>query len=85
MDYEGIIIEESLEDTSVLDQVEVLSTDVQPVTGWHQTPWLTQWTLRKVRVAAVRAASLAEAVHSPSTARCFAGARCCFRASIPAT
>ena len=50
MDYEGVIIEESLRDPSVLGRVTILSTRVETVTEWHQTPWLTQWTFLTIRV-----------------------------------
>jgi hypothetical protein len=60
MDYEGIIIEESLEDGSVLDSVEVLETRVEPVTPEHKTPWLAQWTLHTVRVPEARANDVAQ-------------------------
>ena len=50
MDYEGVIIEESLRDPSVLRRLTILSARVEAVTDWHQTPWLTQWTFLTVRV-----------------------------------
>jgi hypothetical protein len=50
MDYEGVIIEESLRDTSVLRRVTILATRVEAVTEWHQTPWLTQWTFLTISV-----------------------------------
>jgi hypothetical protein len=59
MDYEGIIIEESLQDRSVLDAVDILATRVEPVTPQHRTPWLTQWTLHSVRIPEARAAEVA--------------------------
>jgi hypothetical protein len=60
MSYEGIVIEESLEDRSVLRRMQVLSTSVEPVTEDHHTPWLEQWTLHSVRVADVEAREVAE-------------------------
>jgi hypothetical protein len=62
MDYEGVVIEESLETPSVLESVEILSTSIEPVTERHQTPWLRQWTLHTVRIAEGRAQSVAEAI-----------------------
>ena len=50
MDYEGVIIEESLADTAVLRRLTVLSTRTEAVTDWHATPWLAQWTLHSVIV-----------------------------------
>ena len=62
MDYEGVIIEESLEDASVLGSLEVLDTHVEPITPEHRTPWLGQWTLHKVRIPEARAHDVAEAL-----------------------
>jgi hypothetical protein len=62
MDYEGVVIEESLETPSVLEGVEILSTSIEPVTERHQTPWLRQWTFHTVRIAEGRAQSVAEAI-----------------------
>ena len=42
----GDIIEESLTDRSVLSEVTILETRVEPVTEYHRTPWLEQWTFR---------------------------------------
>ncbi len=50
MNYFGTIIEESLEDKSVLGMVKILSTKVEEVEEEHQTPWLKQWTLHKVEI-----------------------------------
>jgi len=48
--YQGIIIEESLEDKDVLKDVEILETNVETVTEKHKTPWLKQWTLHTVEI-----------------------------------
>lgn len=64
MVFTGTIIAESLGDTKVLDQVTIVSTQVEEVTAAHATPWLTQWTLHSVEVsdgAAQRAADLLSA------------------------
>lgn len=50
MNFEGIIIEESLADTKVLQDVEITSTQIEPVTEKHKTPWVKQWTLHAVKV-----------------------------------
>ena len=50
MDYQGVIIEESLRDTAVLRRLTILSTRNDAVTDWHATPWLTQWTFHTVIV-----------------------------------
>ena len=50
MDYKGVIIEESLEDKTVLDTVSIVSTKVEKVTSKHKTPWLSQWTLHTIEI-----------------------------------
>jgi len=44
-DYKGVIIEESLGNKDGIQKVKIISTKVEKVTGEHQTPWLSQWTL----------------------------------------
>jgi hypothetical protein len=56
----GDIIEESLTDHSVLSEVTLLETRVEPVTEYHRTPWLEQWTIHRVAVSEERAAEVAE-------------------------
>lgn len=58
--YGGVIIEESLSDTSVLELVDIASTKVEPVTEHHKTPWLKQWTLHTVEIAEEKADAVAE-------------------------
>lgn len=58
-DFKGIIIEESLADKSVLREVRVTSTKVEPITENHQTPWVKQWTLHTVEIPAGRASGVA--------------------------
>jgi len=60
MDYEGIIIEESLEDRSVLDSVQILDKRVEPISAHHRTPWLERWTLHTVRIPESKARQVAE-------------------------
>jgi hypothetical protein len=62
MDYEGIIIEESLEDRSVLDSLQVLDRKVELTTPHHETPWLSQWTLITVRLPEATAGKVAQAL-----------------------
>jgi len=62
MNFKGVIIEESLEDTSVLNNVKILSTKVELVTNEHKTPWIKQWTLHKIEVPAEKAAEVAEKI-----------------------
>jgi hypothetical protein len=56
----GDIIEESLTDRFVLSEVTILETRVEPVTEYHRTPWLEQWTIHRVAVSEERAAEIAE-------------------------
>lgn len=62
MNYVGVIIEESLEDKSVLRDVKNLSTKVEPVTGHHKTPWIKQWTLHTIEVDEKNARDIAEKI-----------------------
>jgi hypothetical protein len=62
MNFTGIIIAESLADTSVLDDVQVVSTKVESVTQEHKTPWVKQWTLHNVEISADKAAKVAEKI-----------------------
>ena len=62
MNYLGVIIEESLEDKSVLDDVKIVETEVEPVTEKHKTPWINQWTLHTVEIPKNQADSVAEKI-----------------------
>lgn len=62
MNYRGVIIAESLEDPSVLQEVRILETKVEPVTADHKTPWLEQWTLHTVEIPEDRADEVAEKI-----------------------
>ncbi len=62
MNYQGTIIEESLEDKSVLEDVKILSTKVEQVEEGHKTPWLLQWTLHKVEILEDKAKEVAEKI-----------------------
>jgi len=50
MNYQGVIIEESLDDFSILEELKILQTKVEKVTPDHKTPWLKQWTLHTVEI-----------------------------------
>src|SRR3989338_1078992 len=50
MDYKGVIIEESLDNKQVLQNVRIVSTEVETVTKEHNTPYLKQWTLHTVEI-----------------------------------
>ena len=62
MNFTGVIIEESLMDKSVLDDVKIVSTKVEPVTEEHKTPWVKQWTMHDVEIPADKAAEVAEKI-----------------------
>lgn len=50
MNYTGVIIEESLQNISILQEVKILRTTIEQVTSKHKTPWVKQWTLHRVEV-----------------------------------
>lgn len=60
--FKGVIIEESLENKGVLQDVTILETEVKPVTEWHKTPWLKQWTLQTVEFPEDKAESIAQRI-----------------------
>lgn len=62
MTFNGVIIEESLIDNSVLNDVNIISTKVEPVTEHHKTPWVKQWTLYTVEVPEEKAAEVADKI-----------------------
>jgi hypothetical protein len=58
--YTGVIIEESLEDKTLLQEVRILQTKVEEVTAKHATAWLSQWTLHTVTIPDEKAVYIAE-------------------------
>ena len=50
MNYQGVIIEESLEYRAVLNEIKIIKTKISPVVGKHKTPWVRQWTLHTVEI-----------------------------------
>lgn len=62
MDYKGVIIGESLENTRVLQHVKVLETKVEKVTERHKTPWLKKWTLHIVEIPENKARLVAQKI-----------------------
>lgn len=58
--FVGTIIEESLEDASVLKKVRITKTVVEPVTESHKTPWIKSWTLDSVEIPENRASKIAK-------------------------
>lgn len=62
MTFSGVIIEESLADNSVLSDVNIISTKVEPLTEKHKTPWAKQWTLHTVEIPEEKAAEVADKI-----------------------
>lgn len=60
MNYKGVIIKESLDDTSVLKDVKILNTKIEKVVDKHKTPWLKQWTLHTVEISEEKANDVAK-------------------------
>lgn len=60
--FSGVIIEESLEDKSILSQCRILRTEVVPVSETSKTPWIAQWTMHTVEIEEEMAGAFAEAV-----------------------
>ncbi len=62
MNYQGVIIEESLENIGVLQLVKILKTKIDPVTEKHKSPWIKQWTLHTVEVSEEQAEKVAKKI-----------------------
>lgn len=62
MNYQGVIIEESLDDKKVLEKVKILNTEIEEVTENHKTPWINQWTLHTVEIPESEAEKIAEEI-----------------------
>jgi hypothetical protein len=60
MNYKGVIIQESLQDSSLLKDVKILETKIESITLEHKTPWLKQWTLHAVEISEEKAEEVAE-------------------------
>lgn len=58
--FVGVIIEESLEDKSVLTEIKITKTEIEQVTPDHKTPWIKQWTLDTVEIPESKARDIAE-------------------------
>ena len=48
MSYKGVIIEESLSDSGIIKELEIVDTYISKTTARETTPWLEQWTLQTV-------------------------------------
>jgi len=62
MNYQGVIIEESLENKDILKDVKISDTKVEEVVEEHKTPWIKQWTLHTVEIPENQAKSVAERI-----------------------
>jgi len=58
--FNGVIIEESLENKDVLQKVKIIKTKVEEVTKEHKTPWIKQWTLHTVEIPENQADAVAK-------------------------
>lgn len=59
MNYKGVIIEESLQDFSLLREITILERKIELVTPEHKTPWLKKWTLCTVEISKDNAGKIA--------------------------
>jgi 8-oxo-dGTP pyrophosphatase MutT (NUDIX family) len=62
MNYQGIVIEESLADVAILAKLHIVSRQVVKVKPEHRTPWLEQWTLHTVSIPDAEAKQVADAL-----------------------
>ena len=60
--FTGVIIKESLKDTSILKDLNITSTEIEPVTEGHKTPWVSQWTMHTVDIPSKEAGNIAERI-----------------------
>lgn len=51
MDYKGVIIEESLKDTTILNEFKIISQTIEEVTEEENTPWLDKWTMDTILIS----------------------------------
>ncbi len=58
--FVGVIIEESLEKTDVLQKVKTLKTEIEKVTKEHETPWIKKWTLHTFEITEEQADKIAK-------------------------
>ncbi len=60
--YKGTIIEESLEDKEVLNDMKIISTKIEKVTKKHKTPWIKQWTMHTIEINDSAASDVAQKI-----------------------
>ena len=64
MDFKGVIIEESLDDKSILknENINIILTKIEKVSEKHKTPWVDLWTLHTVEISEDKASEIAELI-----------------------
>ena len=62
MNYKGVVIEESLQDLTILKQLKIISSKIEKVVESHKTPWLKQWTLHAVEIDEDDAQAIADKI-----------------------
>ncbi|MEK7608336.1 MAG: hypothetical protein AAB495_02055 [Patescibacteria group bacterium] len=62
MNYQGVIIEESLGNKDILKDAKISETKIEEVVEKHKTPWVKQWTLHTVEIPENQAKDVAEKV-----------------------
>lgn len=62
INFNGVIIEESLENKDVLQKIKIIKTIVEEVTEEHKTPWIKQWTLHTVEIPENQVDEIAEEI-----------------------
>lgn len=60
----GVIIEESLEDKSILDDVKIINSKVEKVVEKHRTPWVKTWTKHNVEILKNQADDVAKKLNN---------------------
>jgi hypothetical protein len=60
--FNGTIIEESLEEVSVLKKVKILKTKIEKVVKEHKTPWIEQWTMHAVEISKAEVEEIADQI-----------------------
>ncbi len=60
MTFQGVIIEESLDNAAILKELHISDTKIEPVEDGHKTPWLKQWTMHTVIIPEEKADLVAE-------------------------
>ncbi len=62
--FVGVIIEESLVDNAILQQLKIIKTKVEKVTPAHHTPYLKKWTLHTIEVSESNINKIAKEISS---------------------